>query len=233
MIVVTAANKAPSQDYYCWDAFNKSLARYNCEPVVLGWEQEWKGLMTKPNLYFEWLRGHNLPDEPIVICDAWDIVFAADPNEIYAEFLDVAGHSEILWNAEKTKFPPSELHFPETGTSYRYLNSGFAVGYPMAFQRMFEWMKLDTIGFDRQDGDRKIEPNDQLYFQKAYVESRIPMALDAKAEICQTLHGVEESELDFSGDRIRNVETGSYPICFHMNGHKERHRDKILAKLCL
>lgn len=233
MIVVTAANKAPSQPYYVFDAFKESLKRYGVEPVILGWEQEWKGLMTKPNLYFEWLRGHALPDEPIIICDAWDVIFAADPNEIHAKFREVSHNAEIVWNAEKTKFPPSELFFPETGTSYRYLNSGFAIGYPLAFQQMFEWMRLDTIGFDTAGENGKREPNDQLYCQKAYVESRIPMALDAKAEICQTLHGVEENELDLSGDRIRNVETGSEPIVFHLNGRKETHRDKILGKLNL
>lgn len=231
MIVVTAANKAPTQDYYCFDAFKKSLARYKCEPVILGWQQQWKGLMTKPNLYFEWLRGHALPDEPIVICDAWDVVFAADPNEIHEKVKDTP--AEIIWNAEKNLFPDPTLPFNETGTSYRYLNSGFAVGYPTAFIEMFGWMRLETIGFDRTEDGNKIEPNDQFYIQKAYLESRIPMALDSRCEITQTLHGVEENELDLSGARIRNIETGSEPIVIHLNGFKEKWRDKILTKLDL
>lgn len=248
MTVVTVASQAPTADYFCFEAFKKSLERYNCTPVILGWQEEWKGLMTKPHKYLEWLRKHPLPNEPIILCDAWDVVFAADPEKIAKEFKCqicniaenvsgvrlVAQYPEIIWNAEKNLFPLSDMKFSDTNSSYRYLNSGFAVGYPTAFIRMFEWINLDQIGFDREvPNGTKIEPNDQFEIQFAFIESGIPMAIDSGCEICQTLHGVEENELDFTQDKIYNRETGSYPLVFHLNGYKEKWKDKILTKLNL
>lgn len=231
MKILTVANRAPHEPYFCFQEFWKSAARYGHEPIILGWQQPWKGLMTKPNKYYEYLLSREWPDEPIILCDAWDIIFAADPHEIKWPFLP--NGAEIIWNAEKNLFPDPTLDFPETETSYRYLNSGFAIGFPSAFKQMFAWMDLDVIGYDREENGKKIEPNDQLYIQHSFLQSGIPMTLDSRCNICQTLHGVTENELDFSEDRIRNVETGTYPLVFHCNGQKEIWKDKILAKLNL
>ncbi len=126
------------------------------------------------------------------------------------------------------------MEFPECKTSYRYLNSGFSVGFVEDYVRLLENMHLEQIPDDyvAENGDR-IGPNDQLYYQQQFLAQPVTMALDSHCEIAQTLHGVGPDELDFSGERIRNVETGSYPLVFHANGAKEVWKDKILEKLGL
>ena len=233
MKVITVSNKVPTQPYYCWAAFHESLKRFGHEALVLGMNEPWGGLMTKPRKLRSWLRA-NVDAKVIIYCDSWDVVFAGCLDEIEYEFLRYPSSPRIIWNAEKTLFPDPTLNFPETGTPYRYLNSGFAVGYDWAFLRMLELMDLYNVLDDHWDGNgRRIEPNDQLHFQEAFVANYFPMALDSEARICQTLHAVEADELDLTGDKIKNRITGSIPMAFHMNGQKELWRDKILTKLNL
>jgi hypothetical protein len=229
MKIVTVSNKIPTQPYYCWAAFHESLRRFGHSAIVLGMNEPWGGLMTKPRRLREWLR-HNVEGDIIIVCDSWDVVFAANPfNETY-----YLKDSHILWNAEKNLFPDPSLNFPPVGTPYRYLNSGFAVGWDHAFLRLLEKMNLDAIPDDHIDGaGNHINPNDQLYFQQAFVNQFVPMTLDTTAAVCQTLHGVLAEELDLTGDRITNRITGKSPMAFHMNGQKELWRDAILQKLNL
>ncbi len=231
--VVTVCSHAPTQDYYCYGAFLSSLKRFGCEPIILGWDQPWTGLMNKPRHLLNRLRGVDW-ERPIIVCDSWDVVFAESPEHIIERFKEIRGYTKIMWNAEKNLFPVSDLKFPETKTSYRYLNSGFSVGFVEAYVELLEKMHLENIPNDYvNEKGENVGPNDQEFYQRAFVEQLVPMSLDTKAELCQTLHGVGPDELDFSGDRIRNVETGSYPMCFHANGAKEVWKDKILAKLGL
>lgn len=48
--VVTVSNRMPTEPYYHFGAFLKSLEKFGVQPVVLGWNQPWNGLMTKPRL---------------------------------------------------------------------------------------------------------------------------------------------------------------------------------------
>ena len=235
MKVITVSNKVPTQPYYCWAAFNESLQRFGVTPLVLGMGEHWGGLMTKPRRLRDYLRS-NYTGEVIIVCDAWDVVFARSPEDVAKEFYDERYEdTKILWNAEKNFFPFNpDLDFPETGTPYRYLNSGFSVGYDNAYLTLLESMDLDSIPDDHVDpAGQHVNPNDQEYFQQAFCKQPVPMMLDKDAIICQTLHAVEASELDLTNERIRNTVTGSYPMTFHMNGQKELWRDALLTKLDL
>jgi hypothetical protein len=230
MKIVTVSNKIPTQPYYCWAAFHASLDRFGHKAVVLGMDQPWGGLMTKPRRLREWLR-QNVEGDTIIVCDSWDVVFAENPT---LAPLRVEAVGQIVWNAEKNLFPDPTLPFPEVGTPYRYLNSGFAMGLDYKFLALLEKMNLDSIPDDHIDAaGNHINPNDQLYFQQAFVNQLVPMSLDTTATMCQTLHGVTAEELDLTGERITNRVTGKAPIAFHMNGQKELWRDAILQKLNL
>ena len=239
MKILTVSNKVPTQPYYCWNAFHESLRRFGFEAIVLGMGEHYGGLMTRPRRARNWLRENcNDGDEPIIICDSWDIVFAQSPEEIEKEFYllrDELGRvPQLIWNAEKTFFPPSDLVFPDPGTPYRYLNSGFAVGFASAHLALLEALNLDEIPDDHVDASGKqVNPFEQPLVQKAFCDQVIPMALDTYCRIAQCLHAVTPEELDLTGPRIRNTITNTYPMVFHMNGAKEPWLDKILAKLNL
>ena len=70
---------------------------------------------------------------------------------------------------------------------------------------------------------------------KEFLKQPVKMALDYQQTIAQSMHEVEEHELDFSGDRIRNVETNATPSIIHMNGGSKDKwaREPILSHLKL
>lgn len=235
MKILTVSNKVPTQPYYCWNAFHESLRRFGFEAIVLGMGEHYGGLMTRPRKAREWLRT-NPSNEIMIICDSWDIVFAQSPVEITAAYEEMMGAvSGLIWNAEKTFFPfDPTLEFPDPGTPYRYLNSGFAVGPANEHLALLEALNLDSIPDDHKDATGKqINPFEQPLVQKAYCNQVIPMILDTHVRICQCLHAVTPEELDLTGERIRNTITNTYPMVFHMNGAKEPWLDKILNKLNL
>jgi hypothetical protein len=196
--------------------------------------EHYGGLMTRPRRAREWLRA-NPSDEVIIICDSWDIVFARSPDVIGEAFEEVRGGGRLVWNAEKTFFPyDPALNFPDPGTPYRYLNSGFAIGPANAHLELLEALNLDAIPDDhKNERGEQINPFEQPLVQKAFCDQVIPMTLDTQVDICQCLHAVTPTELDFSGEFIRNTMTNSYPMVFHMNGQKELWREQILTKLNL
>lgn len=188
--------------------------------------------MTKPRKLRNWLRNNIKECEIIIYYDAYDVVFVDSPEEIVWKFGMIG--KDIIWNAEKSLFPDATLVFPECSTSYKYLNSGFAVGYAEAFLEMLEWMNLDEIPDDHRKPDGTMfEPNDQFYVQKAFLDSPISMGLDTECNTCQTLCGVEQNELDFTRDKIMNKETYCFPSAFHFNGPSKTAviRRPILEKL--
>ena len=234
MKILTVSNKVPTQPYYCWNAFHESLRRFGFEAIVLGMGEHYGGLMTRPRKAREWLR-NNPSEEVMIICDSWDIVFARSPDEIENEYYNIREGAHLVWNAEKTFFPfDPTLDFPDPGTPYRYLNSGFAIGPASAHLALLEALNLDSIPDDHVDtSGKQVNPFEQPLIQAAYCKQVIPMKLDTQVRICQCLHAVTPEELDLTGDFIRNTITDTNPMVFHMNGAKEPWLDKILTKLKL
>lgn len=223
--LVTVANKRPAQEYYLWDEMHQSLMKYGASAHILGLGEPWGGLMTKPRKLRNWLREQPKDESHIIIYfDAYDVVFVDDPKEIVKEFLKIRGDNRIIWNAERSLFPDATLKFPDHKSSFKYLNSGFAVGYALAFLETLEWMNLDEIADDHRKSDGTMwEPNDQLYIQKAFLEGPVKMGLDYNCNLCQCVCGTEEKDyevIECVGPviKIRNKETQSIPKVFHNNG---------------
>lgn len=234
MKILTVSNKVPTEPYYCWNAFHESLKRFGFEAIVLGMGEHYGGLMTRPRKAREWLR-KNQSDEVMIICDSWDVVFAESPTLIETAFNEIRGRGRLVWNAEKTFFPEDyTLDFPNPGTPYRYLNSGFAIGPADAHLDLLESLNLDSIPDDHiNEKGEQINPFEQPLVQNAFCNGKIPMTLDTHCEIVQCLHAVTPQELDLTSERIRNTITNTHPMVFHMNGAKEPWLDKILTKLNL
>jgi hypothetical protein len=217
--IVCVSSYNPKESYYIYEQFKASVRRVGAEPTILGWHQEWRGLMTKPRRFREFLRKGHQQGEVLIVCDAWDVIFTVHPDEIvdaYRKF-----NVPIVFNAERNCFPRGDLadQFPDPGTPWRYLNSGFMVGTPEAILTLLESMNLDAIPDDHQLPDGSwFNPNDQEHFTLAYLAQPVKMALDTKAEMCMTGHGTTLQELDFSKPRIRNLITGTEPMAFHFNG---------------
>lgn len=216
--VVTVSSRFPTEPYYRYDVFLKSLDKLGVVPVVLGMNEPWHGLMTKPNHFRAWLRASS-PTPRVIICDSWDIAFAEHPDSINQRCEDLFGDA-VVFNGEKGCWPRAELaeKFPDQGTPWRYLNSGFMCGPAVKILYLLESMELERIGVDRKENNRKIEPNDQGEFQYAFTCQPVPMVVDGKCQLAQTLSACTMDEFDLSHDRIFNKITGTYPGVFHFNG---------------
>lgn len=221
--VVTVSSRVPTEPYYRYDVFLRSLEKLGVAPVVLGMNEPWHGLMTKPNHFRTWLRAGLNPTSRVIICDSWDIVFAEHPDSIGQRCEFLFGDA-IVFNGEKGCWPRAELadKFPDQGTPWRYLNSGFMCGPASQILKLLESMELEGIGVDRKENNRTIEPNDQGEFQYAFTCQPVPMVVDGKCQLAQTLSACTMDEFDLSQDKplklIMNKITGTYPGVFHFNG---------------
>lgn len=244
--VITVSSYDPKPDYYRPNAFRASLGKFGVAPVNLGDGAPWQGLMTKPRLYRKFLREGRQQGDVLIICDSWDVFFVEHPDVIVDEYLK-QWKGQIVFNAERNCFPCTELtkaSFDAVSdenlsfnSPWRYLNSGFMVGFPKDILALLESMNLDAIPDDYQRPDGSwFNPNDQEIFQNQFVKipQVVPMNLDYRTELCIAAHGSTLDELDFSGPMIKNKITGTTPGCFHCNGDaKNNLAPKILEHLGL
>ena len=231
--VIAVANKWPEADYYCHREFLFSLTGFDVQPTILGMNEPWGGLMTKPRKLLKYLESECNAD--VIICvDAFDAVFAKSPDEIAKEWLASSG--KWTAGAERNCFPDGSLadQHPACYTSYRYLNSGFIISKKNDMISVLKHMNLDSIPDDGVDPNNR-HPNDQHYYMKAFLDQPIKMELDHSTKYAWNLCGVDESNFDFNQDVPMNRETGFSPGVFHFNGGSKTDgmQDKILAHLKL
>lgn len=221
--VVTVASRIPKEPYYRYEVFIESLRRFGETPTVLGMGMPFRGLMEKPLHFRRWLREKRNKQPRIIICDSFDLIFAAHPHGIGDRCAELFGDA-IVFNGEKGCWPRADLaeHFPDVGTPWRYLNSGFMCGPAEKILELLESMDLESVGVDhvRKDGT-KSEPNDQGEFQKAFVAQPVKMVVDGRCQVAQTFSACTLDEFDFSGGRILNKLTGTYPGVLHGNGNSK------------
>lgn len=219
--VVTVCNRHPTESYYIFDKFKESLRRFGMDITILGWQQEWRGLMTKPRRLRQWLRDKQYSSERLIVVDAWDIVFAEHPHGMTDKYDMEFGPSKVVFNAERNCFPRGDLadRFPDRGTPWRFLNSGFMMGTPQNILKILEHMKLDSIPDDHRRADGSwYHPNDQEHYTLAFLDQPVPMVLDTNCHLCQSCSGCEPYEFDFTVRPFRNHVTGSTPRVWHFNG---------------
>jgi len=230
--VVTVSHKRPTQPYYKFGTFIESLRRFAETPAVLGYGASWNGLMTKAFLYRDWLRAKKNSSDRLILCDAWDIVFSKHPHGIGDRCQEWFGDA-IVFNGEKACWPKGHLSelYPDTGV-WRFLNSGIMCGPADRILAMFEAMNLESIGVDRTEGGKKIEPNDQGEIQEFFTKQPkdIKMVVDGGCKLFQTLSACDLGEFDLDGEHIVNKVTGTEPSVWHFNGGSKGHIMQVMHK---
>jgi FkbM family methyltransferase len=214
--VVACCNAAPTIPYLRegFEAFLRTSRRYDLEPVLLGWHKPWGGLGSKPRLLKEAIETGQVSGK-LLFCDAFDVAFLSDPRQIQVP--------RLTFNAERSCFPNgglSEEH-PESTSSFRFLNSGVAVGQADEFLKALVGLEADKIPDDHDEGGRRVEPNDQDHWMRYFLAHSHEISLDSQCQFLQTLHAVSDDEITFDGRIATNKETKSHPIVFHANGGKE------------
>lgn len=237
--VVGVANRWPDRKltpYYNHDAWLESLRRFNAGPSVIGLAEPWGGLITIPRHMRKWLREGGCKSEFLIFSNCFDVIFTASPDEIAERWLAMNGGDAVMFNTEKDLFPASKLahRFPDTGSPWRYLNSGLYIGRPESILAMLEAMWLDEICDDHParsplHGSGQVNVVDQNWFQLLYAGQPVPITLDTQCECFQSLSSCTWDEFDLSGKQIINKATGTKPLVFHANGGA---KNEMLPDLC-
>ena len=217
--VVTVANAKPTADYYLFDEWGASLDKFGVKPVILGWQQPWHGLMTKPRRLQEWLRSGAADNvDCIIVVDCFDLVFAHHPRDIAMLWKACGG----VWTigGERSLFPSGNEDAYQKGTSsYRFPNSGFIISTPQDMEKVLGAMDLPNIKDDHvDDTGRSIHPNDQEEYQRMFLRQPVPMEIDYDCGLVWNLCGVDASNFEFKHGEIINRETGMAAGCLHFNG---------------
>jgi len=226
--VVSVMSRTPREfeTYYKPHVFIASLNRFGVEPTILGLNETWNCLMTKPRRIRQWLREGHCKADVLIVADAFDVVFTAHPDAVAERW---GGGDEILFNAEKDQFPPApglRWAFPDPGTPWRYLNGGLFIGKPANILAFYEAMNLDDIHDDHVAMDAlhggagvTVNVNDGTWYQILFAARPTPMVLDTKCEIFQCLSSCTMEEFgEFTDGRMVNKVTGSAPLVWHFNG---------------
>jgi hypothetical protein len=220
--VVTVSNRLPTEPYYHFSAMMHSWRRFGVEPTVLGMDEPWYGLVTKPRLLRKWLMDGKCDADCLIFVDAWDSVAIVHPDEIANDW-STYGRPWIC-GSEKALFPAGdESKWPACASSYRFLNSGAIIATPEDMLKSLDAMAPDDLPNDheREDGSQ-FHSNDQEYFQQLFLKQPIPMRLDTECRFIWNLCDVDISEYEFSGEKVRNKETGTWPMIVHANGSSKQ-----------
>lgn len=217
--VVIVSSRYPTEPYYHFREFLSSLHRFAETPVNLGHGQQWQGLMTKPYLLREWLRAGGNTSDRLIVCDAWDIVFTEHPHGV-GDRCEALFGDKIVFNGEKGCWPREDLRdaFPDDGSPWRFLNSGFMCGPTERIRALVEAMPIEQIGFDPPGGPY---PNDQGEYQELFArqaEHGVECVIDTQCQVAQTLSACDLTEFDFDGMPFINRITGTTPGVWHGNG---------------
>jgi GR25 family glycosyltransferase involved in LPS biosynthesis len=203
-------------------ALEQSAARYGVTVTNIGKHHPWRDPMTglagmpKIQLINEYLA--TVPDDAVVLfMDGYDTFFADSPLEVLKRYYEM--DADIVFGAERDHWPLVDDEFmrnkwPDTGTPYRYLNSGLYIGTAKALH-----------AFIVQDTPEKANKDDQLYCQLRYLKTLnndvdkgydfpYTVKLDVEAYIFQN----HEPNIRVVNGQLWNDETSCCGCIYHGNG---------------
>lgn len=229
VVCVQGKIPSPQESYYRPGVFFESVRKHGYEPVVLGTNPgEFRGLGSKAKLLKKALHDGTVTADIVIFSDVFDICFAASPADVAQEFLNIVyitpSNPCIIWNAEKACFPDDgrSQRYPCIQSPWKYLNSGFSVGWANGYRKFYSMHDPDLILDDHQNEKGEyVCDNDQRHAMDAFLDGDLSMSLDTKCRICQSLYLSTVDEFDLSGERIQNRVTDSYPLVLHGNGNSK------------
>ena len=195
-------------------ALEQSSKKYGVEVVNIGkdhpWRDEMTGLAGMPKIQFinEYLS--TVPDDTIILfMDGYDTFLADSPETILERYFQMG--ADIVFGAESDCWPKEhdEHLFPDTGTKYKYLNSGLYIGKASAIHKFVS----SSVGDGNSYGD------DQLFCQRRYLQYLkggfdFTVKLDYEAYIFQN----HEPEIKVVKGQLWNDLTKCCGCIYHGNG---------------
>lgn len=214
--VIAVSDRKPTESYYIYDAFHESLRRFGHEPVILGFGEPYRGMMSRLKLPLQYMR--TIRDEHVILTDCWDMLFLASPVEIVDNM--AAFNAPIVISAERTLFPEKEYGpYPAAENDVQYLNAGFIVAQREALIELLEHLDVDNQPDDiKHSDDSWTHFSEQELLHRAYVKQFIPIELDCYSILCQNMFRTQPGEVVINGAGIYNTVSNAYPKVIHWNG---------------
>lgn len=190
-----------------------SCERNHIKIDILGMGLPYNGNSEKLIYVREYVK--NLPNDDIVLfVDAFDVLFLEGKDAILRKFFTMK--KPFVISVEKTCAPYKQLadQFPESPTSFRYLNSGTYIGYVWAIKDI-----LDDLGEIKHN-----VRSDQGILTMHYLAHPEKYFFDYYCELFLPVMDVKEAELlvDVNNFAVKCLETGRNTSIIHGNGQRGR-----------
>ena len=234
MKILTVATH--EEGYYT--ALKRTAGENGFSLATLGWNQAWKGLAWKIDLYLEALRKCNA-QEPVLCVDGYDVVVVAKAEEVRLKFDEIG--QPVLFSGQRY-FPNQKwvqkisdqllsnsrshnIGDIKKGFDYSRPCMGLLIGYPENLIALFE--DLQKIEHSQQIG------NDQILLNMYYLKHPDQIHLDTECRIFQNLwrtrgglYGAISSKdkhcevevyqpVDQKFNRVRNKQFRTLPCFLH------------------
>tara|TARA_B110000483_G_C18205104_1_gene547181 strand:- start:3567 stop:5360 length:1794 start_codon:yes stop_codon:yes gene_type:complete len=199
-------------------ALEQSAEKYGVKVVNLGKDHPWRDEMTglagmpKIQLVNEYLA--TAPDDAIILyLDGYDTFFADEPLNVLERYHQMG--ADIVFGAEDECWPDKNTahKWGDTGTKYKYLNSGCYIGTVKALHHFISLPITEPANGD-----------DQLYCQQRYHLvntldgfNGYKVVLDFEAYIFQN----HDKNVKVINNQLWNTETSCCGCIYHGNGGNE------------
>jgi len=133
--IFSVSNRFPTEPYYCLAKSTEGTNRL----IVSAVGSHYTGLCDKAKFLYRAIKNDLIKTKYLIVCDCWDLVFCAPPEEIILKFLGMS--CDIVFSAERNCFPDDlKKDYDELNahTTFNYLNSGMIVGRTEAILQMLE-----------------------------------------------------------------------------------------------
>jgi hypothetical protein len=154
---------------------------------VLGYGEKWKGWIWRTNKMIRHLKKNYLPDDIIMIIDAYDVLFCGDKESIMKKYrsfntdvvfgVELNDSQEFSFPISYISFPLIELYFGANG--YYMLNGGSYMGTVQSIIKILEKIR---------DYSKETGITDDQYALNNISLDDIDHKLDKKAEIFWIWH---------------------------------------------
>ena len=220
--VIAVSNRIPDpkrEPYYKYHEWLRSVRRWKAEPIILGTNNDYHGLLSRGKLLRNHLREHPEYDW-ILWTDAWDLLLIDSPK-IIVERAKATG-KRIVINAERNCFPNPDLakHFDQT-QPYPYLNTGCIIAERDALLELLEESNCENdVDYKGPDG-KWVHFSEQGNIMEAAIKRDLrDIHLDTKGDIVLTLVGAPNDEVQIY-ERPYNCHMCNWPSVIHCNGGKD------------
>lgn len=190
------------------EMLERSLQLFNYDYHIIEHPWEPRGFLNKLIETYRYVKTIRTEYTHFLYTDAWDTLAQDSLPSFEIEGTDAP---EFLISAEMNcyPYPNLESQYPTNPSRWHFVNGG---GWFCNIERFIEVFEANAPND---------ELNDQVWLTNMFLKYKNEpwMKLDYECKIFQTIGFVNPSMYEYREGRYYNIETGTYPLFIHGNGH--------------